>query len=98
MVCLIPLLIIFRALLVVIWPASDVRAAPQSISDALYPTAYDDSSRNGSSVTADDFWVSNIQRNGRVAYGDPNHQIYRNVKDFGARGMLPAVNSFGSLE
>lgn len=32
------------------------------------------------------YWVSQIQRQGKVAYGDPNHQIYRNVKDFGAKG------------
>ncbi|KAL8689591.1 MAG: hypothetical protein Q9218_004766 [Villophora microphyllina] len=32
------------------------------------------------------YWVADIHRQGKVAYGDSNHQIFRNVKDFGAKG------------
>lgn len=32
------------------------------------------------------WWLSQIARKGTVAYGSPNYQIYRNVKDFGAKG------------
>ncbi|KAL8686385.1 MAG: hypothetical protein Q9224_005462, partial [Gallowayella concinna] len=32
------------------------------------------------------FWLSDIKRQGKVAYGDANFQIFRNVKDFGAKG------------
>ena len=34
------------------------------------------------------YWVSTIQRQGVVAFGDPSYKIFRNVKDFGAKGML----------
>lgn len=32
------------------------------------------------------YWVSNIARNGTVAFGTSGYQIYRNVMDFGAKG------------
>ena len=32
------------------------------------------------------YWFSTIPRQGKVAYGDSNFKIYRNVKDFGAKG------------
>jgi hypothetical protein len=35
---------------------------------------------------ASSYWLANIQRQGKVAYGDSNFQIFRNVKDFGATG------------
>lgn len=34
------------------------------------------------------FWMANIQRQGTVAFGNSSsYQIFRNVKDFGAKGM-----------
>ncbi|KAI4194277.1 MAG: hypothetical protein LQ350_007859 [Teloschistes chrysophthalmus] len=32
------------------------------------------------------YWLADIKRQGKVAYGDSNFQIFRNVKDFGAKG------------
>ncbi|KAL8829350.1 MAG: hypothetical protein Q9170_006211 [Blastenia crenularia] len=32
------------------------------------------------------YWLSDIQRQGKVAFGDAAFQIFRNVKDFGAKG------------
>ncbi|KAI1006484.1 Glucan 1,3-beta-glucosidase [Podosphaera aphanis] len=33
-----------------------------------------------------DWWLSQIPRQGIVAYGSPDHKVFRNVKDFGAKG------------
>ncbi|PLB38562.1 exo-beta-1,3-glucanase Exg0 [Aspergillus candidus] len=36
---------------------------------------------------ASDYWVGNIKRQGAVAFGNgTDYQVYRNVKDFGAKG------------
>ncbi|SZF01576.1 unnamed protein product [Blumeria hordei] len=32
------------------------------------------------------FWLESIARKGKVAYGTSSHQVFRNVKDFGAKG------------
>lgn len=32
------------------------------------------------------YWLADIKRQGKVAYGDSNFQIFRNIKDFGAKG------------
>lgn len=37
-------------------------------------------------AAATSYWLSSIQRQGTVAYGDANYQIFRNVQDFGAKG------------
>lgn len=37
-------------------------------------------------ATSSSYWLANIRRQGTVAYGDSNFQIFRNVKDFGAKG------------
>lgn len=68
------LLFILRILLVTLWPASLVDAVPK-------PQA------NTPSVASDGYWLASIPRNGKVAYGDSSFQIYRNVKDFGAKGI-----------
>lgn len=42
---------------------------------------------------ASDYWVGNIKRQGAVAFGNgTDYQVYRNVKDFGAKGrkLLPS--------
>ncbi|EPE10802.1 glycoside hydrolase family 55 protein [Ophiostoma piceae UAMH 11346] len=36
--------------------------------------------------TSSGYWVETIARNGAPAFGDASYQIYRNVKDFGAKG------------
>ncbi|KFY58712.1 hypothetical protein V497_04688 [Pseudogymnoascus sp. VKM F-4516 (FW-969)] len=38
------------------------------------------------SKRASAYWQSDIKRQGTVAYGDSSFQIFRNVKDFGAKG------------
>ncbi|KFY22052.1 hypothetical protein V493_06885 [Pseudogymnoascus sp. VKM F-4281 (FW-2241)] len=38
------------------------------------------------SKRANSYWQSDIKRQGKVAYGDSSFQIFRNVKDFGAKG------------
>lgn len=39
--------------------------------------------------TASSYWVGNIQRQGTVPFGSAgNYQVFRNVKDFGAKGGL----------
>lgn len=68
------LFLILRILLVTLWPASLVDAVPR-------PQA------NAPSAASDGYWLASIPRNGKVAYGDSSFQIYRNVKDFGAKGM-----------
>ena len=67
-------LLMLRILLVTLWPASLVDAVPRP-------------QENSPSATSDGYWLANIPRNGKVAYGDSSFQIYRNVKDFGAKGM-----------
>lgn len=37
-------------------------------------------------AASSNYWLSSITRQGTVAFGDSNFQIYRNVKDFGAKG------------
>jgi glucan 1,3-beta-glucosidase len=64
---------ILRILLVTIWPASLVDAVPR-------PQAGTSAAASGS------YWLASIPRNGKVAYGDSSVQIFRNVKDFGAKG------------
>lgn len=37
-------------------------------------------------VASSSYWLANIARQGTVAYGTSGFQIFRNVKDFGAKG------------
>lgn len=72
------LFLILRILLVTLWPASLVDAAPKPQADV--PTA-----------AADGYWLASIPRNGKVAYGDSSYKIFRNVKEYGAKGKLHMV-------
>lgn len=65
---------ILRILLLTLLPASLVDAVPRPQANA--PSA----------ASSSDYWLASIPRDGKVAYGDNNFQIYRNVKDFGAKG------------
>jgi hypothetical protein len=42
-----------------------------------------------------DYWLANINRQGKVAFGsDPSYQVYRNVViDYGATGQFRCQNS-----
>ncbi|KAL8731246.1 MAG: hypothetical protein Q9181_004360, partial [Wetmoreana brouardii] len=65
-----------RFFLLLIAPNSQVGAVPSYLPDQPRPHVLASSS----------YWVSDIQRQGKVAYGDSAFQIFRNVKDFGAKG------------
>ncbi|KAL8845804.1 MAG: hypothetical protein Q9221_009057 [Calogaya cf. arnoldii] len=65
------LFVALRFLLLLIAPTSPAEAVPLDESQSASPSSY---------------WLSNIKRQGKVAYGDSNFQIFRNVKDFGAKG------------
>ncbi|TQS35566.1 hypothetical protein Golomagni_04013 [Golovinomyces magnicellulatus] len=43
-------------------------------------------STNHLAVAESAWWFSQIERKGSVAYGSANYQVFRNVKDFGAKG------------
>ena len=34
------------------------------------------------------FWFGSIERQGKPAFGEADHQVFRNVKDFGAKGTF----------
>ncbi|KAI1212403.1 glycoside hydrolase family 55 protein [Annulohypoxylon truncatum] len=36
--------------------------------------------------TSSDYWVADIKRQGVAVYADPGYQVFRNVKDYGAKG------------
>ncbi len=46
-------------------------------------------------LASSNYWLANIQRQGAVAFGDSNFQIYRNVMDFGAKGLSKRIRSEG---
>ncbi|KAL8823456.1 MAG: hypothetical protein Q9191_005841 [Dirinaria sp. TL-2023a] len=60
--------------LLLLAPSSPVEAVPAA-SAAVNATAQ-----------ASSYWVADIQRSGAVAFGDSSYKIYRNVKDYGAKG------------
>ncbi|KAL8733087.1 MAG: hypothetical protein Q9166_002279 [cf. Caloplaca sp. 2 TL-2023] len=63
-----------RFLLLLIAPTSPVGAVPLNQSQAEV------------SASSSSYWLSGIKRQGKVAYGDSNFQIFRDVKHFGAKG------------
>ncbi|KAL8675620.1 MAG: hypothetical protein Q9168_000132 [Polycauliona sp. 1 TL-2023] len=65
------LFVALRFLLLLIAPASPADAVPLNEAQSTTPSSY---------------WLSNIKRQGKVAFGDSNFQVFRNVKDFGAKG------------
>ena len=40
----------------------------------------------GAGTGASSYWVSSIARKGAPAFGEPGYQVFRNVRDFGAKG------------
>jgi len=67
-----------RLLLLVVAPTSLVGAVPMTTNSTATLHQQDASSS---------YWLSSIQRQGTVAFGSSsNYQVYRNVKDFGAKG------------
>lgn len=59
-----------------------VMSAPAPAPLAQTPIAQD-----GEVAAASSYWVANVARNGKAAFNpDPNYKVFRNVKDYGARG------------
>ncbi|KAL9011244.1 MAG: hypothetical protein Q9173_003896 [Seirophora scorigena] len=68
------LFVALRFYLLVLLPTSPAGAVPQM---GQTPTQVANSSS---------YWVSEIKRQGKAAFGKIDYQIFRNVKDFGAKG------------
>ena len=66
-----------------------LNAAPASLVEAL-PVTSDSPSSNStqSSAAPSSYWLASIQRQGTVAFGESGFKIYRNVKEYGAKGTL----------
>ena len=91
------LFVTLRSLLLLA-PASPVGATPvaSSLKSSAAPpvpqptgTAHGVNGTHGTKpdkLVSSNYWMANIQRQGSVAFGDSNFQIYRNVMDFGAKG------------
>lgn len=48
------------------------------------------STQNTPYTTTSNYWVANIPRQGKIAFGNQTYQIFRNVKAFGAKGAYAA--------
>lgn len=70
----IALFVALRFYLLVLLPTSPAEAVPQV---GQTPTQ---------DVAPSSYWISGIKRQGTVAFGESDFQIFRNVKDFGAKG------------
>ena len=66
------LFIVLRFFAIIMSSSQSAGAAP---TNATQPTG-----------AASTYWISQIERRGIVAFGDPGHKVYRNVRDFGAKG------------
>jgi glucan 1,3-beta-glucosidase len=53
---------------------------------ALVSSAWLPTSHAQATDTTGSYWLASIERQGTVAFGSSSYQIFRNVKDFGARG------------
>lgn len=71
------LVVTFRTLLLAFAPVFPVGAVP-------FPSP-DQADVPKTAVTST-YWLSSIQRQGTVAFGDPSFKVFRNVRDFGAVG------------
>lgn len=66
---------VLRLLAVTVAPASLVEAVPASTpSDAT------------TAAVSSSYWLADIKRQGSVPFGDSNFKVFRNVKDYGAKG------------
>jgi glucan 1,3-beta-glucosidase len=69
-----------------------ISASPSSIASASVatgvPAAPDGPAASGvpAAPGSTTYWVSNIARNGAVAFGTAGYKVFRNVKDYGAKG------------
>jgi len=68
-----------RLLLTLMAPSSLVGAAPT-------PEKVLFTNTTASAAGSTGYWLADIRRQGTVAFGNSNFQIYRNIRDFGAIG------------
>ncbi|KAJ5091394.1 Exo-1,3-beta-D-glucanase [Penicillium alfredii] len=67
-------------------PAALVAAAPLSPASPLTPVTHELVGSSSKSANSD-FWVAQIKRQGTVPFGgSKNYKVFRNVRDFGAKG------------
>lgn len=75
--------VVLRFLFLLLGPVSLVEGAPKPQGVTSNSTA------PSSSSAASGYWLASIQRQGTVAFGGGSgYQIFRNVRDFGAKGEL----------
>lgn len=53
---------------------------------------------NLTTAATSDYWVANIPRQGKVAFGDQTYQVFRNVLDFGAKGSNATIHVLVTLD
>lgn len=61
----------------------DALAAPAPLPE---PAPAPQASGAPAAAAAGGYWVASIERSGKSAFGDQNYKIFRNVKDYGAKG------------
>jgi len=78
------------ALLVTTPPAGALPASSTGVTTGAQPGGFafanSTNSKISSSSSSSTYWLSRIQRQGAVAFGDPSFKVYRNVQDYGAKG------------
>ena len=70
----------FSAIITFVLLALRLLALPALAAPAPIPQA------PGAAAGQGGYWVSSISRKGAPAFGEPGYQVFRNVKDFGAKG------------
>ena len=70
--------IALRLLALTVAPASLVDAAPQGSGNSPSPSP--------STTTGSNYWLAEIKRQGTVPSGKSGYKLYRNVKEYGAKG------------
>ena len=65
---------------------SSLLGALQLFSTLVHSAPISSPDNTQSVAAATSYWLPQIQKQGAPAFGKPGYQVYRNVKDFGARG------------
>jgi glucan 1,3-beta-glucosidase len=65
---------------------SALLGALQLFSTVVQSAPISSSSNDTQLIAATSFWLPQIQKQGVAAFGKPGYVVYRNVKDYGAKG------------
>jgi glucan 1,3-beta-glucosidase len=83
--------------LLLLWPGSLVQGIPQSQTPILLDET---TPADGSAVSG--YWLASIPRQGKAVFGPSSYPVFRNVKDFGARGkpqdLLHVLSKYSGLK